>query len=74
MQRVPKQIIQEMLNILFVDNDKNITDESSRLALEFAKAQESKFRKTLYAGLFLELRAYKKRKKLDAKQKKLLGE
>lgn len=74
MKRVPREIILQMLDILFVDAEHNITDSSSRLALEFAKAQEPPYRKTLYMGLFREIRAYKKVQKMKNKQKQLIGE
>jgi len=72
--KVPKQIINEMFDLLFVNDNKDITDESARKALDFAKIQEKKYRKTLYCGLLLEIRAYKKRVKFEKKQKALLGE
>lgn len=74
MQRVPKEVIDNMLSILFVDEDKKITDESSRLALSFAKSQAKAYQKTLYVGLFKEIRAYQKKLKKQSKQKKLLGD
>ena len=39
MQRVPKQIIDEMLKILYINEQLDISDESSRKALDFAKKQ-----------------------------------
>lgn len=72
--KVPKQIINEMLELLFVNDNKDITDESSRKALDFAKVQEKKYRKTLYCGLLIQLRAYKKRVKLEKRKRELLGE
>lgn len=74
MQRVPKEIVREMMSILVVDDKGTITDDSSRKALEYAKASKMSYRKTLYAGLFYEIRQYKKRLKKEEKQKKLLGE
>lgn len=74
MKRVPKEIINEMLNILFVNENKDITDDSSRAALEYAKKQLTVYRKTLYVGLYREIRAYKKRVKLEKKRNALLGE
>lgn len=72
--KIPKLIINDMLNILFINDNKDISDDSSRKALEFAKIQEKKYRKTLYYGLLHEIRAYKKRVKLENKRKALLGE
>lgn len=74
MQRVPKEIVCEMMKILVVDDNGTITDDSARAALEYAKAAKASYRKTLYAGLFYEIRQYKKKQKLVAKQRKLLGE
>lgn len=73
MNRVPKEIINQMNSLLFINDKKDISDDSSKLALEFAKSQVSKYRKTLYVGLLMEIRAYKKRVKLEKKQNKLLG-
>lgn len=72
--KVPKQIINEMLKILFINENKDISDDSSRKALDYAKSQEKKYRKTLYVGLLIEIRAYKKRVKLEKKKRELLGE
>ncbi len=74
MQRVPKEIVKEMMSILVVDDKGTITDDSAKRALEYAKASKPSYRKTLYAGLFYEIRAYKKKQKLLNKQKKLLGD
>ena len=73
MNKVPKDIIDQMNSFLFINDNKDISDDSSKLALEFAKSQASKYRKTLYVGLLLEIRAYKKRVKLENKRNKLLG-
>lgn len=73
MKRVPKEIIDQMNSLLFINDKKDITNDSSKLALEFAKSQDVKYRKTLYAGLFIEIRAYKKRIKLEKKQNRLIG-
>lgn len=72
--KVPKQIINEMLNILFINESKDMNEFSARKALDYAKAQEPKYRKVLYYGLFKEIRAYQKRIKLENKKKALLGE
>lgn len=74
MKKVPKEIIDQMNSLLFINDKNDISDDSSKLALEFAKSQDSKYRKTLYVGLLMEIRAYKKRIKLENKQKKLLGD
>lgn len=74
MKRVPKEIVREMMKILFVDDNGTITDDSARRALEYAKASQPSYRKTLYAGLFYEIRAYRKKQRLIEKQKKLLGD
>lgn len=74
MERIPKEVINNMLSILFVDDDKTITDDSSRLALNYAKSQPMKYQKTLFVGLFKEIRAYQKKLKKLNKRKKLIGD
>lgn len=75
MKRVPKEIINEMLSILYVNEDKTITDDSSRLALEYAKDQPREYRKILYVGLFKLIRSYmKEQKKLKKREKLLKGD
>ena len=73
MQRVPKQIIDEMLKILYINEQLDISDESSRKALDFAKKQSPLYRKTLYTGLYLLIKKYRKKVKQEKKRNALLG-
>ena len=71
--RVPKEIMDQFKSLLFINDKKDISDESSRKCLEFCKFQEKKYRRILYMGMVIEIRAYKRRLKLEKKQQKLLG-
>lgn len=73
MKRVPKELINEMFEKLFINDNHDITDFSAREAFNWVKQQDPKYNKTLFVGLFKEIKAYQRRVKLEKKKNKLLG-
>lgn len=73
-KKVPKELVNAMNEILFVNEKNDISDISSRLAFDFVLKQEKKYQRVLLLGLALEIRSYKKRVAKEKKQKKLLGD